>query len=138
MAAVTQSALASVDVATVRRWLGDGGEVAFTDVREEGQHGAGHPLLAVTLPYSRLELAIGQLVPRRACRLILVDDGDGVADKAARRLAALGYGAIHVLDGGVDAWAAGYPLFPSTNVPSKAFADIVEHKCGTPPLNPAA
>ena len=45
-----------IDVATLRHWLGDGGEIAFLDVREEGQHGAGHPLLAVNLPYSRLEL----------------------------------------------------------------------------------
>src|SRR3954468_23737494 len=42
------------DVATPRGWLGDGGEIAFLDVREEGQHGARHPLLAVNLPYSRL------------------------------------------------------------------------------------
>jgi hypothetical protein len=32
-----------LDVAAVRGWLGDGGEIAFLDVREEGQHGAGHP-----------------------------------------------------------------------------------------------
>src|SRR5260370_43304 len=82
---MTDTEARSIDVATVRRWLGDGGEIALIDVREEGQHGAGHPLLAVNLPYSRLELAIGQLVPRRACRIVLVDDGDGVADKAAHR-----------------------------------------------------
>src|SRR5712692_3203766 len=127
----------TVDVATARGWLADGGEIAFIDVREEGQHGAGHPLLAVNLPYSRLELAIGQSVPRRACRIVLVDDGDGVADKAAGRLAAPGYGAIHVLDGGIAAWAADYPLFPSTNVPSKAFAEIVEHEFGTPAITAA-
>jgi rhodanese-related sulfurtransferase len=126
-----------VDVPTVRRWLGDGGEIAFVDVREEGQHGAGHPLLAVNLPYSRLELAIGQLVPRRACRIVLVDDGDGVADKAAGCLLALGYTAVHTLAGGVQAWAAHYPLFPSTNVPSKAFAELVEHECGTPAISAA-
>src|SRR6266568_3399195 len=123
-----------IDVATVRRWLGDGGEVAFIDVREDGQHGAGHPLLAVSLPYSRLELAIGQLVPRRSCRVVLVDDGDGVAETAARRLAGLGYGAIQLLEGGIAAWSARYPLFPSTNVPSKAFAEIVEHDYGTPAI----
>src|SRR5258707_6993190 len=128
----------SVDVATVRQWLGEGGEIAFLDIREEGQHGAGHPLLAVNLPYSRLELGIGQLVPRRSCRIVLLDDGDGVAESAARRLAALGYGAVHVLEGGVDAWsAAGYPLFPSPNVPSKAFAEIVEHEFGTPAISAA-
>ncbi len=126
-----------IDVTAVRRWLGDGGEIAFIDVREDGQHGAGHPLLAVSLPYSRLELAIGQLVPRRSCRVVLVDDGDGVAERAARRLAGLGYGAIHVLTGGVAAWSAQYPLFPSSNVPSKAFAEIVEHEYGTPAITGA-
>ena len=126
-----------VDVATVRRWLGDGDEIAFIDVREEGQHADGHPLLAVNLPYSHLELAIGALVPRRNCRVVLVDDGDGVAEKAARRLAALGWSAVHVLEGGVAAWAAHYPLFPSTNVPSKAFAELVEHDYATPAISAA-
>src|SRR5712691_3519384 len=134
---VTEVAFTPIDVATVRRWLGDGGEVAFIDVREDGQHGAGHPLLAVSVPYSRLELVIGQLVPRRSCRVVLVDDGDGVAAKAARRLAGLGYCALHVLTGGIAAWSAQYPLFPSTNVPSKAFAEIVEHEYGTPAMSAA-
>jgi rhodanese-related sulfurtransferase len=127
----------SIDVATTRGWLGDGGEVAFIDVREDGQHGDGHPLLAISQPYSRLELGIGELVPRRSCRVVLVDDGDGVADKAARRLAGLGYGEVHVLEGGVRAWGAQYPLFPSSNVPSKAFAEIVEHDYGTPAIGAA-
>src|SRR5436305_4950621 len=127
-----------VDVATLRGWLGDGGEIAFLDVREEGQHGAGHPLLAVNLPYSRLEIDIGRLVPRPSCRVVLVDDGDGVAERAVRRLAGLGYAALHVLEGGVPAWAAGgHPLFPSSNVPSKAFAEIVEHELGTPAITAA-
>src|SRR5581483_4513877 len=127
-----------VDVATVRNWLADGGEIAFLDVREEGQHGAGHPLLAVNAPYSRLELIVGQLVPRRSCRMVLLDDEDGVAAKAARRLAGLGYTKVHRLSGGAAAWAAaGHPLFPSTNVPSKAFAEIVEHEYGTPAMTAA-
>src|SRR5258706_4620213 len=111
----------SVDVATVRQWLGEGGEIAFLDVREEGQHGAGHPLLAVNLPYSRLELLIGQLVPRHSCPVVLVDDGDGVGDKAARRLAALGYRAGQLLAAGAPARsAAGYPRVSSANVASQA------------------
>jgi rhodanese-related sulfurtransferase len=128
---------AEVDVATVRGWLADGGEIAFLDVREEGQHGDGHPLLAVNLPYSRLELDIFRLVPRLWCRVVLADDGDGVAAKAASRMAALGYGSIHVLRGGVAAWSAAYPLFPSTNVPSKAFAELVEIDRHTPHVTPA-
>src|SRR5712671_7653742 len=128
----------AVDVATLRQWLSGGGEIALLDVREEGQHGAGHPVLAVNVPYSRLELMIGPLVPRRSCPVVLVDNGDGVAGKAARRLAELGYIPVYVLEGGVDAWsAAGYPLFPSTNVPSKAFAEIVEHEFGTPAISAA-
>jgi rhodanese-related sulfurtransferase len=126
----------SVDVATVREWLGDGGEIAFVDVREEGQHGEGHPLLAVNLPYSRLEIDVGRLVPRLSCRIVLVDDGDGVSEKAARRLGGRGYRDICVLGGGAAAWAAaGYRLFPSSNVPSKAFAEIVEHQCATPAIS---
>jgi hypothetical protein len=58
-----ESAPRAIDVATLRQWLGGEREIAFLDVREEGQHGAGHPLLAVNAPYSRLELVIGQLVP---------------------------------------------------------------------------
>ena len=127
-----------VDVAALRGWLGDGGEIAFLDVREEGQHGAGHPLLAVNLPYSRLEIDIGRLVPRRSCRVVLIDGGDGVANRAAGRLAGLGYSAVHVVTGGVPAWeAAGHPLFPSTNVPSKAFAEIIEIDRHTPHVTPA-
>src|SRR5260370_12061387 len=102
-----------VEVATVREWLADGGEIAFLDVREEGQHGSGHPLLAVNLPYSRLEREIARLVPRRSCRIALVDDADGVAAKAARRLEGLGYSNTHALNGGAAPWSvAGFRPAP--------------------------
>lgn len=128
----------SVEVEAVRRWLTDGGEIAFLDLREEGQHGSGHPLLAVNIPYSRLETEIPRLVPRRSCRIVLLDDADGVAAKAASRLAQLGYADLHELTGGATAWsAAGYRLFPSSNVPSKAFAEIIEHECATPAISAA-
>ncbi len=130
--------VAPIDVATLRRWLGDGGEIAFLDVREEGQHGAAHPLLAVNLPYSRLEIDVVRLVPRRSCRIVLIDNGDGVVDRAARRLAGIGYTEVHVVKGGVTAWeTSGHPLFPSTNVPSKAFAEIIEIDRHTPHVTPA-
>ena len=127
-----------VNVETVRGWLADGGEIAFIDAREEGQHGSGHPLLAVNIPYSRLEAEIVRLVPRRSCRIVVLDDADGVAAKATRRLAPLGYANLHELAGGTAAWAAaGYRLFPSTNVPSKAFAEIIDHECATPAISAA-
>ena len=128
----------SIDVATLRSWLADGGETAFVDVREEGPHCDGHPLLAVNLPYSRLELDILRLVPRKSARVALVDGDDGVAGRAAARLVHLGYGDVHVLAGGVAAWSrAGYPLFPSNNVPSKGFAEIVEIDSHTPHVSAA-
>jgi rhodanese-related sulfurtransferase len=127
-----------VEVETVREWLAGDGEIAFLDIREEGQHGSGHPLLAVNIPYSRLEKEIVRLVPRRSCRIVLLDQADGVAAKASRRLVELGYGNLQELAGGAAAWsAAGYRLFPSTNVPSKAFAEIIEHEFATPAISAA-
>jgi 3-mercaptopyruvate sulfurtransferase SseA len=42
------------------------------------------------------------------------------------------------LNGGAAAWsAAGYPLFSSTNVPSKAFAELIEHEYATPAISAA-
>ena len=128
-----------VDVAGARDLLADGAEIAFVDVREEGQHGSGHPLLSVNVPYSRLEADIGALVPRRDVRLLLVDDGDGVAERAARALGGLAYSNLLILAGGAPAWgAAGYQLFESINVPSKAFAEVVEHSFDTPHIEAAA
>lgn len=114
--------------------LHDGGEIALLDVREAGQFGESHLLLATPLPYSRLELDAGALVPRKSTRVVVCDDGVlGVAGCAARRLAALGYTDVSVLDGGTRGWAAaGYGLFAGVNVPSKAFGELVEHACHTP------
>src|SRR5579872_4204329 len=123
----------SINVATARKRLADGEEIAFLDLREEGPHADGHPLLAVNAPYSRLELDVLRLVPRRTTRILLVDGNDGVAQRAATRLFHLGYNDVGFLTGGIGAWSmAGYPLFPSNNVPSKAFAEIVEIDSHTP------
>lgn len=123
----------TINVATARKWLADGEEIAFLDLREEGPHADGHPLLAVNAPYSRLELDVQRLVPRKTTRILLVDGNDGVAARAAQRLFYLGYNDINTLTGGVAAWSmAGYPLFPSNNVPSKAFAEVVEIDSHTP------
>lgn len=115
---------------------GKGGELAFLDVREDGQRGMAHPLLSVGLHYSSLEAMIGRLVPRLSTPIVLMDGGDGVSQRAARRLAALGYSDIAVLQGGVEAWkAAGYELFMGHNVVSKSFGELVEHACHTPSIS---
>nr|WP_115666959.1 rhodanese-like domain-containing protein [Cupriavidus taiwanensis] len=127
----------TIDAATLRTWLNDGQSLALFDVREHGQYGEGHPFFAVPLPYSRLELEVGRLAPRRAERIVLYDDGAGdVAARAARRLAQLGYTEVTLLAGGAPAWAAaGYVLFKGVNVPSKTFGELVEHAQHTPHLS---
>src|SRR5690349_9898058 len=102
----------SVDVRTVKSWLSDGREIAFFDVREAGPFADGHPFFAVPLPYSQLELDIERLAPNRAVRMVLIDGGDGIAARAARRAEALGYSNIFIAEGGTPAWeAAGYTLY---------------------------
>ncbi|MDF3833112.1 rhodanese-like domain-containing protein [Cupriavidus basilensis] len=129
---------ALVDPVVLKGWLHDQDEIALFDIREHGQYGEGHPFYAVPLPYSRLELDIGRLAPNASARIVLADDGDGVAPRAAHALAALGYTRLFVLDGGVPGWqAAGYVLFAGVNVPSKAFGELAEHHYGTPRVSAA-
>lgn len=127
----------SIDPKTLKSITRDGSELALLDVREDGQFGVGHMLHAVPLPYSTLEMKLHGLVPRSATRVVLVDDGDGVGDRAAARMAAVGYGDVSVLAGGMPAWAqAGYEVFKGVNVPCKAFGEVVEHAAHTPAIDP--
>jgi rhodanese-related sulfurtransferase len=120
---------------TLREWLTDGEELALLDVREELTHSESHLLFARSLPLSRLELRMARLVPRRATRIVLCDDGEGLAERAADILARFDYSNVFVLRGGTLAWQeAGYELFSGVNVPSKAFGEVVEHESGTPSI----
>lgn len=114
--------------------LSDGKEIALLDVREAGQFGESHLLFATPLPYSRLELDIAVLVPRKSARIVVCDDGSlGIARRAAARLAGLGYSDVAVLESGTAGWKkAGYGLFKGVNVPSKLFGELVEHAYHTP------
>jgi rhodanese-related sulfurtransferase len=127
--------LAVVSPADVRAMLRDGAEMVLIDVREEGVFSEeGHPFFANSVPLSRLELMIGELVPRRSARVVVHDGGEeGLAERAAARLAQMGYRDLAIMAGGARAWAAsGLELFTGINVPSKAFGELVEHRCKTP------
>jgi rhodanese-related sulfurtransferase len=94
---------------------------------------ARHLLMAACMPLSRLELLVDACVPRRSTRVIWCDDGEGLAQRAALRMASLGYTDTSVLAGGIAAWeAAGFRVYSGIHVPSKAFAEVVEHAAGTP------
>lgn len=122
--------------AALKAMLKDGDELALLDVREEGTHSAAHPLYAAPLPLSRLELLAEAMLPRKSVRIVLLDDADGLAERAAAKLAGYGYGDVSILDGGVPGWRdAGYVLFSGVHVPSKAFGEYVEHHYGTPHIS---
>ena len=124
----------TITATQLKAMLRDGGELALLDVREAGQFGESHLLFATPLPYSRLELDMGALVPRKSARIVVCDDGGlGIAQRAATRLAGLGYSNVAVLEGGTARWKqAGYGLFKGVNVPSKLFGELVEHAYHTP------
>src|SRR5262245_39270480 len=127
---------AMVDAPTLKGMLSDGREMALIDVREAGQFGEGHLFFAVPLAYSRFELGLSALIPNPAVRLVLCDNGDGVAQRAAQRAEAQGYRNVSVLAGGVAAWRdQGYTLYAGINVPSKTFGELVEAERHTPRLS---
>jgi rhodanese-related sulfurtransferase len=122
-----------IDARTLKAWLHDGGELALLDAREELPFGRRHLLMASSVPLSRLELMVDDLVPRRGARTVWCDAGEGLAALAAERMSALGYLDVAVLEGGIAAWeAAGFRVYSGMHVPSKAFAEVVEHEAGTP------
>jgi rhodanese-related sulfurtransferase len=123
----------TITAAQLRDRLRSGGEIAIVDAREEGSFHDRHLLMASSLPLSRLELLAPGLLPRRSAPIVVCDGGDGLAGRAAARLREGGYTDVSVLEGGVTAWeAAGFPIYSGVHVPSKAFAEVVEHEYGTP------
>ncbi|MQY52385.1 rhodanese-related sulfurtransferase [Rhodocyclus tenuis] len=117
----------------VRTALLERREIAFLDVREEDPHAQSHPLFAANFPLGRIELNAWATLPRRSVPIVTIDNGEGDAERAAGKLAQLGYNDISVFSGGIAGWAAaGGELFRDVNVPSKAFGELVEARRHTP------
>jgi rhodanese-related sulfurtransferase len=113
--------------------LHDGHEIALLDAREEVPYHERHLLMAACVPLGRLEAIVPSSVPRKSTRVVWCDDGEGLAQRAAARMTALGYPDVAVLDGGIAAWEqAGHRIYSGVHVPSKAFAEVVEHAAHTP------
>src|ERR1700719_1697575 len=123
----------SISAAELRERYQAGGEIAIVDAREEGSFHERHLLMASCLPLSRLELIAPGLLPRRSAPIVVCDDGEGLAERAAARLIEGGYIDVSVLEGGVKAWeAAGFPVYSGVHVPSKALAEFAEPEYGPP------
>ena len=119
-----------IDAGTLRSWITDGAELALLDAREEGEFGASHLFWAVPCPYSKRELRAPSLLPQRGTRVVVCDDGRGVAEKLGAYLEGIGCTDVSVLDGGTPACgAAGYVLFSGVNVPSKLFGEPYNTDC---------
>ncbi|MEZ5375771.1 MAG: rhodanese-like domain-containing protein [Acidimicrobiales bacterium] len=128
--------VSTVDPNTLAAWLTDGDELALLDAREEGVYFQSHLFHATNVPVSKLELVLGDLVPRFDTRLVWCDDGaSGLASRAAARAGELGWSNQFLLTGGTEGWqSSGHELYAGVNVPSKAFGEFVEHTYGTPRL----
>ncbi|KQT53134.1 hypothetical protein ASG43_19335 [Aureimonas sp. Leaf454] len=125
-----------VDAASAKARLDGSEEVACLDIREHGLYGEGHPFLAVPCPYSRLELDVAGLAPRAGVPIILVDDGDGLAERAAERLTRMGYRDVSWIAGGAPAFAgAGFTLFKGVNLPSKTLGELLEETWHVPRIS---
>ena len=125
--------MAYKDAQDVKPQLTNDSEIAFIDVREHGQYGDGHPFFIVSIPYSQLEGKVEALVPNKAVTIVLMDAGDGIAEKAQIRLKTMGYDTVDILKGGAQSWAnAGYTLYEGVNLPSKTLGELVEHVAHTP------
>jgi rhodanese-related sulfurtransferase len=129
-----------IDAPALKGWIGDRRELAILDAREEGEFGRSHLFWAVPCPLSRAELRARALLPRLSARVCCVDggEGSGLAERLAAYLEGIGCTDVSVLEGGAPAWGgAGFVLFSGVNVPSKAFGEWVEHRYGTPSVDPA-
>lgn len=133
--------LPRISPAAVRAALLAREEIALIDVREEDPFAQEHPLWAVQLSPSRIELDALWRLPRQDVLIAVYDDGEGLAEPAAHKLRALGYRRVHLLAGGLQGWRdSGGPeggvgeVFRDVNVPSKAFGELVEHERHTPSL----
>jgi rhodanese-related sulfurtransferase len=127
------SSIKRIEAQALKAALHDGLEIAFLDAREELTFGQRHILMAACMPLGRIEVLADDMVPRRQARVVWCDDGGGLGERAAQRMADLGYSNVSVLNGGISAWeSAGFRIYSGIHVPSKAFAEVIEHDLGTP------
>ncbi|HHL3888337.1 TPA: rhodanese homology domain-containing protein [Klebsiella pneumoniae] len=90
--------------AGIRQALLDRRELALIDVREEADFATAHPLFAVNLPLSKLELEVRRRIPRFTTPLTVYDNGEGLAEIAVERLRSWGYQDVALLAEGLAGW----------------------------------
>lgn len=125
-----------IDASVLNDALSDGDEIALLDVREAGAFSYEHLWLASPLPYSNLELKIRRFIPRLDTRIVLCDDGDGLAEQAVTNLDSMGYTSLRVLRQGIEGWKnAGYAVIDGNYVIAHTFGYFIEEHYGTPVID---
>ena len=134
--AETQTEFPHTTFLQIRQALLQREEIAILDVREEDPFAQSHPLFAANLPLGRIEADAWVRIPRLSTRIVVYDNGEGLALPAACTLQRMGYAQVQLLAGGLKGWQdGGGELFRDVNVPSKSFGELVESKRHTPSLS---
>ncbi|OLT01357.1 sulfurtransferase [Pseudonocardia sp. CNS-004] len=94
-----------VDAVTVRAWLAQPDTVMVLDVRTPAEFEAAHIRGSCNVPLNLLEEHAEQLAARLDRHVVLVCRSGPRAAQARQRLAAVGADRVHVLDGGINAYA---------------------------------
>lgn len=117
-------------------WLHDGAEICIADVRDGGPYSRSHLLAAVSIPLAQCEVLAPTLIPRRSTRIVLCDENELMAEKAADILVSNGYEDVSILAGGINSWETqGFQLFSGSGIISKAFGELVESELDTPRID---
>ncbi|ACB96263.1 rhodanese-like domain-containing protein [Beijerinckia indica] len=127
--------MTTIDARSIRHALLTRNEITIIDPRDEHSFAQGHPLFAAQIPLERIAIEAPTRLPRLDALLVIYDQGEGLAEKAASVFKGLGYSDVRLLEGGLQAWRdAGYELFQDVNSASKAFGELVEQRRHTPSL----
>ncbi|SQJ16185.1 Rhodanese-like domain [Serratia rubidaea] len=104
------SAFVYRDFSTLRAALLARQELALIDVREEAEFAQSHPLFAVNIPLSKLELEAYRRIPHRGTPITVYDNGDGRPNRRQR-----GYGSSAMATSlcWPAVWRAGKPVAAS-------------------------
>ena len=113
--------------------LFDENELAIVDARDNELYSRGHLLGAANMRGADAKSAAPMLLPRRATRVVVMDDGGDEADNLRGILTSDGWTNVSILAGGINSWSdAGHELYSGVSVPSKLVGELVERRHRTP------
>lgn len=102
----TPTALESVDATTVIDWADRPDDVTIIDVRTPAEYETIHIPGSYNVPVALLGEHAAQFAARLDRKVVLVCQSGARASQARERLAGVGADNLHILDGGVPAYAA--------------------------------